>query len=353
MADDPIEKLSAELEIYGIPQADGAPPMTTTYLHVRRRQDGAAGRAVMGLPAYEGKQGPAGPPGAVHQGERTTAELEALATVLGRDHTNWAYRNTDTDDQYVWSGETWVIYHQVYATPGPVGPAPTLQPGDLTVAGEEVDGEFGVRVAGSQGSYAIGLDLPELPPGEPGEPGPPGRILESTDIEEGSTPAQGRTLVFNEATGKVRWEPAVAVEQYGVGSSSFPNIADIPAAETRRNLVSLVIAARDYPYRLDFGGNVDVRSAKDHLVDLEIRQGDPATGPLVAVGRGTEVDGWFPNVIQPYQESDFDPASESGVIAPGTEVTLHLTARKQYGSSGTWAVRNERAHLRVRLVRVV
>src|SRR5699024_1224377 len=132
-----IEKISADIEVFGIPQADGAPPMTVSYLHVRRRQNAAEGRAKMGLPAYTGEPGPAGPPGAIHQGDRDGDELDALATVLDKQHTTWAYRNTDTSDQYVSSGETWVICHGVYATPGPVGPAPVLTPGTLTIDGDE------------------------------------------------------------------------------------------------------------------------------------------------------------------------------------------------------------------------
>ncbi len=48
MPEDPIERINVDLEVFAIPQTPGMPPMTNTVMHVRRRQDGAAERAVMG-----------------------------------------------------------------------------------------------------------------------------------------------------------------------------------------------------------------------------------------------------------------------------------------------------------------
>ena len=353
MADDPIEKIAAEIEVFGIPQADGAPPMTTSYLHVRRRQDGAAERAVLGLPAYKGEQGPPGPPGAVHQGERTSAELDALKTVLTKAHVNWAYRNTDTNDQYVWSGETWVIYHQVYATPGPVGPAPTMNPGTLTVAGVTQTGPYGVRVSGSGGSYAIGLDLPQLPKGDKGDPGPAGKIITSTDVSTVKAPAEGDTLVYNAATQKMDWRAAqLGIEEYVVPPANFPTAINIPSTTTRRDLVTLEIPPKSYPYRLDFTGGVDCDSRIGHQIDLEIRRDNPTTGEIVGMGKGQDGEGWREVAFRAHSNVAIDPSNRAGVIEPGTKVVLYVTAIKRYGVLFGWSVRGDNAQLRVRLMRV-
>lgn len=351
MADDPIERIGAEIEIYGMPVADGAPPMTVGYFHVRRRQDGAAGRAVMGLPAYEGKQGPTGPPGAIHQGERDTAELTSLATILDEANTNWAYRNTDTNDQYVWSGEAWVIYHGVYATPGPVGPAPTLTPGSLTIDGEPYSGPYGVRIAGSAGSYSVGIDLPEMPQGEEGPPGPSGPIFTSVDVDQTSVRDNGDTLVYNATSGKLQWLPVSgAIEEYVVPPASFPN-ASLTSTTSRRDLVTIVIPAKTYPYRFDFTGGVDVDSRSGHQIDLEIRTTDPVTGPLVGMGKGQDGEGWREVAFRAHSDVAIDPTTSVGVIAPGTAVTLYVSAVKRAGIIFGWGVRNDRAQLRVRLMR--
>lgn len=353
MANDPIERFAAEVEVYGIPQDDGAPPMTETYFHVRRRQDGAAERAVLGLPAYKGEPGPAGPPGAIHQGDRTTAQLDALATALDASHTNYAYRNTDTDDQYVWSGETWVIYHDVYSTPGPVGPAPVMGPGTLTIDGNAVDAQFGVRVSGSDGSYSVGLDLPPMPPGEKGDPGPSGSILSSVDVKAGSTPTDGDTLVFEASTSKLVWrDVALGTEEYSVPAASFPTVSSIASTTTRQELFTLTIAPRNYPYRFDFAGGVDVDARSGHLIDAEIRVGSVDNGELVGFARGDESEGWHRVIFTPYSSTAIDPESNTGVVLPGTEVTLYVSLVKRAGSLFGWATRNDFANLRVRLIRV-
>lgn len=349
---DPIEKISAEIEIIGIPQADGAPPMTTSYLHVRRRQNGAAEKAVMGLPAYKGEPGPAGPPGAIHQGDRDSAELDGLATVLSKQHTNYAYRNTDTNDQYVWSGQTWVIYHGVYGTEGPGGPAPTMTPGVLTVDGEPVGGPFGVRVAGSDGSYSVGLDLPAAEQGEPGPPGPSGRIYTSVDVDQTRPPAAGDALVHNAATGKLEWKAIVfGIEEYVVPPANFPT-ANLSSTTSRRDLVTVEIPAKNYPYRLDFTGGVDIDSRSGHQIDLEIRRGNATTGELVGMGKGQDGEGWREVAFRAHSDVALDPTVSTGVIQPGSAVTLYVAAVKRAGILWGWGVRNDRAQLRVRLLRV-
>lgn len=351
---DRIAKLGAELEIFAIPAADGAPPMTTTYMHVRQKQDGSQGTAVIGLPAYRGDEGPPGPPGAIHQGDRDQDELDALATVLGTQHTNWAYRNTDTNDQYVWSGETWVIYHEVYATPGPVGPAPTMTPGTLTVDGVAQSGEYGVRVAGADGTYSVGIDMPAAEPGEPGPPGPAGPIYTSVDVDSSSTPADGDTLVHNATSGKLEWARTVlGIEEFAVPSSVFPTVSNLSGSTSRREMFSLDIPARDYPYRFDFSGGVDLNVPFGYHVDVEIRSGNPTTGTLVGLARDDSSQGWHRLQFIPYTDAAFDPGTPTtGIVAPGTAQTLYVSAVRRQGSILTWGMRNDYAQLRVRLMRV-
>lgn len=351
---DPIERISAEVELYGIPQADGAPPMTTGFLHVRRRQDGAADRAVMGLPAYKGEPGPRGAPGAIHQGERTTAELDALATALDEKHTNFAYRNTDTDDQYVWAGQSWIIYTEVYGTPGPVGPAPEMVPGELTIDGETQTGPYGVRVNGSGGQYALGLDLPPAPKGDRGEPGPSGSVFDSVDVDQASQKGDGDVLVYNQATDKLQWGRTVyGIEEFSVPSASFPNVSNLSQSTTRREMFTLEIPARDYPYRFDFAGGVDVNVPFGYHVDVEIRSGHQSTGKLVGIARDDSSQGWNRLTFEPHSEAAFDPDTpDTEIVAPGTPQTLYVSAVRRQGSILQWGLRNDFAHLRVRLMRV-
>lgn len=353
MADDPIERIGVELEIYGIPQPAGAPPMTETYLHVRRRQDGAAERAVMGLPAYEGAPGPPGPPGAIHRGELDTAELDALALVLGSDATNWAYRNTDTNDQYVWSGATWIIYHDVYGTPGPVGPAPSLSPGTLTIDGDPVAGpEFGVRVTGSAGNYALGVDLPPMPEGPPGPTGPSGSVINSVDVADDSDPTEGDVLTYREDDGKLVWQPGQFVtEEYVVGPGGFPTVTK-GSSDTRHTMFSVNIPAKPWPYRFDFAGGVDVSSSNGTQIDMELRTDNATSGPLVGYGKGQDGEGYREVAFRAHSDVDLTPESTEGIIPADTAVTLYASAVKTAGVLTSWKIRNTKAQLRIRLMRV-
>lgn len=361
MADDPIERIGVELEIYGIAQAAGAPPMTDTYLHVRRRQDGAAVRAKLGLPAYRGETGPRGAPGAVHQGERTTDQLTALAGVLTTDQTNWAYRNTDTNDQYVWDGTQFVIYHGVYATPGPVGPAPIMAPGTLTVDGEEItDPAFGVRVDGGNGQYSLGVDLPPSPKGDQGDPGPAGPFFTSVDVDQTVTKNDGDVFVYDAASGKLKPAPGgYWLEEYVIAPDGFVNVNKGPS-DTRHTILTAQIEAKTFPYRFDFTGGVDCSSSGGTIVDAEIRtnvgtaNNPETTGPIVGYGKGQDGEGWREIAFRAHSTTSIDPSVRTGVIEPGTPVTLYLSAvRKAGGQFFTgWSLRKDNAQLRIRLMRV-
>lgn len=354
MPEDPIERLSAEIEVYAIPQVPGQPPLTDTYLHVRKRQDGAVERATMGLPAYRGAKGDRGAPGAVHQGTRTTAQLEALRSALTIQEVNWAWRNIDTDDMWLWTGETFLIYTKVFGTPGPVGPPPTLHPGELRVDGVPQNGEYGVRVAGANGTYHIGVDLPKPPMGPPGVQGPSGSVIVSQDVKPGQSPQRGDTLLFfpdvnYPQQGRLEWSPT-HVEEYVVPPSGFPNVSKA-SSDVTQLLCAVSIPAKRYPYRFDFDGGVDVNSKVGHQIDVEIRLNDPTSGVVVGIGKGQEGEGWREVGFRAHSNVQLDPASNVGVIAPGSPVTLYVYAVKRTGILFGWDVRNANAQLRVRLMR--
>ncbi|OZF41929.1 hypothetical protein [Rhodococcus sp. 14-2470-1a] len=350
---DPIDRLSVDLEVFGIPQAPGMPPMTETYLHVRRRQDGSGGRAVLGLPIYKGDDGERGPAGNVHKGDRTTAELDGLALVLGETDVNNTYRNVDDNSQWVWNGETFIVHADAYGTPGPVGPAPVIEGGSVTVGGELQDAPAGVDVAGAPGGpYVLNVELPALPEGPEGPEGPSGSVYKSVDVE--GEPADGDTLIHDAELGKLRWTPTGAgavVEEYVVPASSFPESSK-SSADVRELLVNLTIPERPFPYRIDVSGGVDVESSASHRVDVEVRVDDAVTGRLVGYGKGLHAAGWFEVPLRSHSDTAILPGSPEGVIPAGRLVTVYASAVKVAGSSRGWSVRPDFANLRIRLLGV-
>lgn len=353
---DPIERIAVDLEIYGIPQSPDMPPMTETYLHVRRKQDG--GRAVLGLPVYKGDQGDKGAAGQIHKGDRTAAELDGLAMVLDETALNFTYRNADDNSQWVWNGDTFVIYADAYGAPGPVGPAPVIEGGSVTVGGVVQPAPAGVAVDGNAGGpYTVSVELPELPEGPPGPPGLSGPIYTSVDVDQTAAPEDGDVLVHDSATGKLVWVPfggsAPAVEEYVIPASMFP-IATKNAGDMRHLLCSVTIPERPWRYRFDVSGCVDAFVGIGHRVDVEIRAGDPLTGELIGFGRGlTGLGVWNPIEFHPHADDAINPGSTVGVMPAGASVTVYASAVRAAGSTLPWQVRSDRANLRLRLLGVV
>lgn len=351
-AQDPIERLSVDLEIFGIPQSPDMPPMTETYLHVRRRQEGAKG--VLGLPIYKGDKGDQGPAGMIHKGDRTTAELDGLAMVLDETALNFTYRNTDDNSQWVWGGASFTVYADAYGTTGPPGPAPAMEGGTVTIGGVVQASPAGVVVSGAAGGpYTVDVELPEMPEGEPGPPGDSGPIYTSVDVE--GEPEDGDTLVHDAAAGKLVWVPQVApvaTEEYVIPSSMFPTVSK-NAGDVRQILTSVTIPARPWAYRLDISGGVDVEAALGHQIVLEVRLDDAVSGELVGYGRSSGAyTGWRHTSLRSHSLTAIIPGNMDGVVPANTETTVFLSAVKEAGSTSGWGVRQAACNLRLRLVGV-
>ncbi|QOV99496.1 hypothetical protein [Rhodococcus pyridinivorans] len=350
---DPIDRLAVDLEIFGIPQSPDMPPMTETYLHVRRRQDTGTGRAVLGLPVYKGDKGDTGPAGMRHQGDRTTAELDGLSLVLGENELNFTYRNTDDNSQWVWNGDTFVVYRNAYGAKGDTGPAPEMTGGTLSIDGEIQPAPFAITVDGSPGGpYTVSAALPELPEGPPGPPGPSGSVYDSVDVT--GSPLDGDTLVHDSETGKLVWTPlaqSMAVKEYVVPPQNFPTV-DKGSADVRHVLCSVTIPAQPYAYRIDVAGGVDVNAKIGHQIDVEVRVGDAVTGEIIGYGRGQDGEGWREVALRSHSEVAIIPGSEVQVIPANQEVTVYASAVKKAGVIFGWGVRRDRANLRLRLMAV-
>ncbi|WP_027500397.1 hypothetical protein [Rhodococcus sp. UNC363MFTsu5.1] len=355
MPSDPIERLSVDLEVFGIPQTPGMPPMTETYLHVRRRQDGAAESAVLGLPVYEGKPGPAGPAGMIHQGQRTTAELDGLALVLSPAELNYTYRNTDNNSQWIWNGTTFQVYANAYGAQGNRGPAPVMNGGNVTIDGEAQPAPAGVHVDGADGGpYTVSVALPALPPGPPGPPGLAGPIYTSVDVSQTTPPVDGQMLVHSQALGKLVWAtPMVPYLEYVVSSESFPD-ATKNSGDVRHTLLAFEMPAQPFDWEAEILGGVDVFREIGHRIDIEVRLSSDTSGALIGYGRGSDGNGWERLVLNPYSAVPLNPGvPRTSIIPAGVNNSIWVTAIKKGGTTKAWGVRKDFANLRIRVNRVL
>lgn len=349
-----IGRLETSLDIYGIRQDPSLPPLTQTYMTVRAGQDGSAGTSRLALPAFKGEKGDPGD-GFLWQGDRTSAELASLRTALGTDQKNWAYRNSQTNDMWVWIGNRFVISPDAFGAEGPQGPAPILTGGTVTVDGELLDQPLGTRVTGSDGIYAIGIDLPQLPKGEPGDQGPAGSIFTSPDITGG--PEEGQILVFDQDSGKMQWKSGYLGPQvFNVPNSTFGDWSS-GLTGTRHIITSITIPEQPFRYRLDFSGGVEVSSLIGQTIDVQVLANDPDNGALVGAAFGDmEASGWSHQRFAPFSADPLTPDTtgiRAGVVEAGVELTLHIVAVRSAGIAAAWRVAgNGRSSLRVKLERM-
>lgn len=346
-----LGSVESQLEIYGVAQDPSQPPMTETYLHVRRRQDGSQGTSRLALPAFKGDKGDPGD-GFLFQGDRTSAELAALRDALSSNQVNYAYRNSDNNDLWVWSGARFIVSRDAFGAEGPEGPPPILVNGTVTVDGETLPEPLGTRVAGSDGVYSVGVDLPALPKGDKGDPGPAGGIFTSPDITGG--PEDGQVLVFDEGSGKMVWRSGyTAPLLYNVPPSAFGDWSS-GINSSRHIITAITIPAQPFDYRFEFGGGVEVSSVIGQTIDVQVRADDPDNGPMVGCAFGNmESTGWTHNRFEAFAAEPLTPDSSYGVVPAGTEKVLHVVAVRSAGIGALWRVAgNGRSSLRVMVQRV-
>lgn len=353
--DEFIGRLNADLDIFGIAQDPSQPPMTETFLHVRRRQDGSGGRAVLGLPAFKGDKGDPGG-GLIFQGDRTSAELAVLSDALTTDNVNWAYRNLDNNDMWVWSGARFIVAKDAFGADGEQGPPPVLVDGTVTIDGEPLEDPLGTHVTGSDGVYQIGLDLPKMPEGAKGDTGPAGSIFNSPDIT-GGPDDDGMILVYDQESGKMVWRNGYTGPLlYNVPPSAFGDWSS-GINSTRHVITAITIPEQPFRYRLDFDGGVEVSTVLGQTVDVQVRADDPDSGTMVGCAFGNmEATGWVHQRFAPFSADPATPETTGlrvGVVEPDTELVLHVVAVRSAGIGALWRVAgNNRSSLRVKLERM-
>lgn len=344
---DPIERFVAEVEVFGMAQLPGQPPQTEAFFQIRRRQDGAAD-AALGLPAYKGDKGDRGPALQIFV-VPSAANIPQPGTLTSADYgKGWRVQGENSVRFWTSQGfQTHLDWIGSEGPPGDRGPANTLSPGIIEMLPEGAVPT--IDITGDAPHQTLSIGIPAVP-GEKGDTGPAAAIAASLDYSDGGTPATPGQVIAMRPNGKFGpVKPISVLEEYVVPPSSFPN-ATKSSSSQRHQLVSVPIPAKDYPYRFNFSGGVDVQNKAGHQVDVEIRVDDPTTGLLVGLGKGQDGEGWREVMFRAHSDVAYQPGSSVGVIPPGTPVTLYCVAVLRSGFLLGWAVRKDYAQLRIQLV---
>lgn len=345
---DPIERFTAEVEVYGMAQLPGQPPQTEAFFTIRQRQDGAA-EVAMGLPAYRGEQGPPGPRPQVF----IVPDLAAIpqpGTLTDNDFGKcWRVEGEST--VRMWTEKGFQIHPNWIGTqglPGDRGPANVLSPGVIEMLDKHAMPT--IEITGAPPNQVLNLGIPAVP-GPQGDVGPAAAIEGSFDYDDDGTAATAGQVLTKRADGN--WgpqSPFAAIEEYVVPPSSFPN-ASKSSSDQRHQLVAVPIPAKPYAYRFAVSGSVEVDNRAGHQVDIEVRLDNPTSGTLIGIGKGQASEGWRDVPLRSHSELAYQPGSTVGVIPAGTAVTVYASAVLRSGFLVGWAVRNTYAQLRLQLVR--
>ncbi|WJJ10365.1 hypothetical protein P9990_17490 [Prescottella equi] len=345
---DPIERFTAEVEVYGMAQLPGQPAQTEAFFTIRQRQDGAH-EVAMGLPAYRGDQGPPGPRPQVFI-VPDLASIPQPGTLTDNDFGK-CWRVAGESTIRMWTEKGFQIHPNwigAQGEPGARGPANVLSEGVIEMLDEHAMPT--IEITGAAPNQVLHIGIPAVP-GRQGDVGPAAAIEASVDYDDDGSPATPGEVLTKFADGK--WGPQLpyaVIEEYVVPPSSFPNVSK-NSSDQRHQLVSVPIPAKPYDYRLGVSGSIEVDNRAGHQVDIEVRLGNPTTGTLVGLGKGQASEGWRDVMLRSHSEVAYQPGSTIGVIPAGTAVTVYASAVLRSGFLWGWAVRNSYAQLRLQLLR--
>lgn len=328
-----VDQFLANVEIVGVPTPPGAPPMTRTYLEARPRQDGMTD-VIVPLPAYKGDTGPAGPPIKIYSVVDET--LIPKASTLSQSSAGKAWRVQGSSDIHLWNGDRFEIHQNWIGAEGPQGkpgPANSLRVGTIETLPEHEEPR--ATITGQPPEQVLNLWVP-VKVGPQGDRGPTATIANASDADFAARqPAAGDALVFNGE----KWQPqpyaSLATKTWTVTGGTM-NTSDIKSNDERRTLFAIDLPPQEMPYRLTFGGLVNMEATPGKMVQLEARLGDPTSGTLVGMSRcAWGAKGWWPMVS--YSDEDHDEQTRRGVVPANTAMTVHLVlAKRQTISLGDW-----------------
>jgi len=204
--------------------------------------------------------------------------------------------------------------------------------------------------AGVASVYDLTLNIPQGVPGV----GSVGTILNAADLA--NSPTAGQILSFDGTKGL--WVPNAPVSPYYVvPASSFSAINGTTGTASGQS-VALTIPGQPYRWRPMVECDMEMVTAADTRVDLQIMMGPStstaatiaATGTQVGYGRGQASATGFHVSARPMFGVSMTPSDSSpaAVVASGTAQTIVVSAVRQYGTS-VWSTTTALSELRVRV----
>ncbi|AKC03049.1 minor tail protein [Gordonia phage Gsput1] len=285
------------------------------------------------VPLPRGKQGLQGPPGKAAKPFERVVKVASAGSLPGdpdADDKATAWVAEDTGLMWAWNGSAFAAVGLFRGETGPMGPAVTILPGNVTATDPGTAPTHAFEKV-SDGVYLYHVTLPRGargPQGERGPEGPAAAISQASDYnQESGTPAVGSVLRMG-ALGK--WEPTPNYREAGPyvpDASAWTEYNEIVGTTApQRTVVSVNVPPQPFPWRPRAFASCHVAGPSDGTMSLEARLGSDS-GQVIA--RGIAYGGGDKHVTA---VPDFGgPVTESSVVAANTGVTVFLVMRRASG----------------------
>lgn len=302
--------------------------------------------AVVTVPVLQGPKGNPGEPQFAlrfqHDSVPDPDSLPILTNTEADIGKYWIFKDFADDgttaigtSMYIWYGTSYRT--MPVGSQGPAGPTPIIDPYIVSEPPGSFNGPNGeqhwVEVT-SGPAYPVWTMHMALPLGPKGNPGDALSSADDVDMTKGAAP--GDVLVASSratAGGQRIWEPkalnVLMPSWYSVPEGAFQNYSGITGKS--QTIATFAVPQQQYNWKPKvgghmriFGGNLDPTPL---LVGVEVRLGDPVSGPVVATGQG---NAFGMVTIQPHFSDKTNPNT---AVSP--ENATAKVAAGHTGSAGT------------------
>lgn len=274
-------------------------------------------RGPQGDAGNDGEPGPGLAPDLVLNYPTDGEADDHLPTGLADGDRGYCVINDPTNTGWFWSGENWLVVHDVVGAQGDIGPSVGFTIGTVTTSPSGGSAQVSIDPSSTATNKVLNFVLPRGNQGAVGvgQKGDPGDALSGAgDVDMAGGPSDGDVLVYDTTIGK--WRPMTFVSgpvgPYGLGPNDFSAINDGSWPQDYKVIAHLSIGAQGFAWHPRVFAQCDVKlTGIQARVDLEARLGSP-TGPVVGRGPGNTVT----TLIDNYYPRDLSPAFEGGPMTP-------------------------------------
>jgi hypothetical protein len=284
----PLGTILANVHLMGVATDPTTPNMFAATLEMFGDQ------GVLTVPVLQGPQGPQGQPQfALHFQNDNLASPSSLPNNLTNTSADigkyWIFANTDgngnvvSTSAYIWYGTE--FRELPMGSQGPPGPYPVITP-DVNLIDSDLTSYVTVAGPASNPQWQLNLAVPT------GPQGPAASLSQCPDVNLSQPPTVGQVLGFNgkyTLGGAPIFQPMdigdIMPRPYTIPESAFQSYSGITGGS--QTICTWQAPTQQWAWQPWITGQIDITGIDlsfTPLLSVEVRIGDPGSGPIVAYG---------------------------------------------------------------------